>query len=60
MTGPKMADVQHVPDASSGNQPNNPLSRKLNKVLETRLDNDKVRERFGKISGQFIVYLLCN
>lgn len=30
---------------SSGNassQPNNPLSRKLNKILETRLDNDKV------------------
>uniref|UniRef100_A0A9J8D926 Conserved oligomeric Golgi complex subunit 6 n=2 Tax=Cyprinus carpio TaxID=7962 RepID=A0A9J8D926_CYPCA len=29
---------------SSGNassQPNNPLSRKLNKILETRLDNDK-------------------
>lgn len=24
-------------------QPNNPLSRKLNKILETRLDNDKVR-----------------
>lgn len=23
-------------------QPNNPLSRKLNKILETRLDNDKV------------------
>lgn len=30
---------------NSGNaapQPNNPLSRKLNKILETRLDNDKV------------------
>ncbi|KAL0173908.1 hypothetical protein M9458_029876, partial [Cirrhinus mrigala] len=30
--------------SSSGNassQPNNPLSRKLNKILETRLDNDK-------------------
>lgn len=24
-------------------QPNNPLSRKLNKILETRLDNDKVK-----------------
>ena len=24
------------------NQPSNPLSRKLNKILETRLDNDKV------------------
>lgn len=23
-------------------QPNNPLSRKLNKILQTRLDNDKV------------------
>lgn len=30
---------------SNGNvssQSNNPLSRKLNKILETRLDNDKV------------------
>ena len=26
----------------SESQPNNPLSRKLNKILETRLDNDKV------------------
>lgn len=24
-------------------QTNNPLSRKLNKILETRLDNDKVK-----------------
>lgn len=31
--------AQHVNAAS---QPNNPLSRKLNKILETRLDNDKV------------------
>ena len=23
-------------------QPNNPLSKKLNKILETRFDNDKV------------------
>uniref|UniRef100_A0A673KCG2 Conserved oligomeric Golgi complex subunit 6 n=1 Tax=Sinocyclocheilus rhinocerous TaxID=307959 RepID=A0A673KCG2_9TELE len=32
------------PESFSGNassQPNNPLSRKLNKILETRLDNDK-------------------
>ena len=27
----------------SESQPNNPLSRKLNKILETRLDNDKVK-----------------
>ena len=32
--------VLHSPHAST--QPNNPLSRKLNKILETRLDNDKV------------------
>ncbi|CAB1430436.1 unnamed protein product [Pleuronectes platessa] len=31
--------VLHSPHAST--QPNNPLSRKLNKILETRLDNDK-------------------
>ena len=35
-----MADVSETNSGSS--QPNNPLSRKLNKVLETRLDNDKV------------------
>ena len=32
---------------NSGNvssQTNNPLARKLNKILETRLDNDKVSE----------------
>lgn len=33
--------VMQNPNALS--QPNNPLSRKLNKILETRLDNDKVR-----------------
>lgn len=26
----------------SSAQPNNPLSKKLNKILETRLENDKV------------------
>ncbi|XP_061136859.1 conserved oligomeric Golgi complex subunit 6 isoform X2 [Syngnathus typhle] len=33
------AALLHNPNATS--QPNNPLSRKLNKILETRLDNDK-------------------
>uniref|UniRef100_A0A7N6F9M3 Conserved oligomeric Golgi complex subunit 6 n=1 Tax=Anabas testudineus TaxID=64144 RepID=A0A7N6F9M3_ANATE len=33
------ATVIQNPNAAS--QPNNPLSRKLNKILETRLDNDK-------------------
>lgn len=28
-------------NANASSQPNNPLSRKLNKILETRLDNDK-------------------
>ena len=37
----KMADKEHS-DVSS--QQNNPLSRKLNKILESRLDNDKVCE----------------
>ena len=38
----KMADKEHS-DVSS--QQNNPLSRKLNKILESRLDNDKVCEK---------------
>lgn len=33
--------ITHNQNAQS--QPNNPLSRKLNKILETRLDNDKVK-----------------
>jgi len=28
--------------ANLNNQPNNPLSKKLNKILDTRLDSDKV------------------
>uniref|UniRef100_A0A3B4Z134 Conserved oligomeric Golgi complex subunit 6 n=1 Tax=Seriola lalandi dorsalis TaxID=1841481 RepID=A0A3B4Z134_SERLL len=38
LSGDSSAVIQN-PNASS--QPNNPLSRKLNKILETRLDNDK-------------------
>uniref|UniRef100_A0A665UMM3 Conserved oligomeric Golgi complex subunit 6 n=1 Tax=Echeneis naucrates TaxID=173247 RepID=A0A665UMM3_ECHNA len=30
-----------IQNANPPSQPNNPLSRKLNKILETRLDNDK-------------------
>ncbi|GLD53519.1 conserved oligomeric Golgi complex subunit 6 isoform X2 [Lates japonicus] len=30
-----------VQNTNASSQPNNPLSRKLNKILETRLDNDK-------------------
>lgn len=36
-------------------QPNNPLSRKLHKILETRLENDKVTGRGGggpQVSGR--------
>ena len=29
-------------DNLANSQPNNPLSKKLNKILETRLENDKV------------------
>lgn len=46
------AKVEHVIDSSTviqnqnvPSQTNNPLSRKLNKILETRLDNDKVRRK---------------
>ena len=35
----KMADTA---GDGGGSQANNPLSRKLNKILEGRLDNDKV------------------
>uniref|UniRef100_A0A3B4UGI7 Conserved oligomeric Golgi complex subunit 6 n=1 Tax=Seriola dumerili TaxID=41447 RepID=A0A3B4UGI7_SERDU len=38
LSGDSSTVIQN-PNASS--QPNNPLSRKLNKILETRLDNDK-------------------
>ena len=38
-----MADRTITESSSTENQPSNPLSRKLNKILETRLDNDKVR-----------------
>lgn len=31
-----------IQNQNAQSQPNNPLSRKLNKILETRLDNDKV------------------
>ena len=38
-----MADKDHQTDAlTASSQPNNPLSKKLNKLLDTRLDNDKV------------------
>ncbi|XP_022044800.1 conserved oligomeric Golgi complex subunit 6 [Acanthochromis polyacanthus] len=30
-----------IQNSNASTQPNNPLSRKLNKILETRLDNDK-------------------
>ncbi|CAH1781027.1 unnamed protein product, partial [Owenia fusiformis] len=35
------ADKEVDTSSISSSQPNNPLSRKLNKILETRLDNDK-------------------
>ncbi len=41
-------DASNLHTSNSSNassQPNNPLSRKLNKILETRLDNDKVCDR---------------
>ncbi|KAI0217702.1 Conserved oligomeric Golgi complex subunit 6 [Lamellibrachia satsuma] len=37
-----MADKEQSTDSlTAASQPNNPLSRKLNKLLDTRLDNDK-------------------
>ena len=38
-----MADVKEsLGESGIVSQANNPLSRKLNKILEARLDNDKV------------------
>lgn len=34
-----------IQNQNAPSQPNNPLSRKLNKILETRLDNDKVSQK---------------
>ncbi len=46
-----MADKEQSPDVSSaGSSANNPLSRKLNKILETRLDNDKVKHFLNPLS----------
>ena len=52
-----MADTTQVADSGTGPQPNNPLSRKLNKVLETRLDNDKVGAHFGQFREKRSVLL---
>ena len=37
-----MADKEQSDIISSTSHASNPLTRKLNKILETRLDNDKV------------------
>lgn len=43
-----MADTAPLPPAAAPAGPGiNPLSRKLNKILETRLDNDKVGRAAG-------------
>ena len=42
MTAVKMADFGNSNVSSGGVPASNPLSKKLNKILETRLDNDKV------------------
>ena len=38
-----MAEKSVSVESPAASQPNNPLSKKLNKILETRLENDKVR-----------------
>ena len=56
-----LADSSTVtPTQNATSQPNNPLSRKLNKILETRLDNDKVR-REGLACCQLVSvsYTIC-
>lgn len=55
-----MADNLQVSDPGTGPQPNNPLSRKLNKVLETRLDNDKVGACSAKIWWKKLLSFMGN
>ena len=50
-----MADKTSTESSAVENQPSNPLSRKLNKILETRLDNDKVKY----VMSVFKNYFLC-
>ena len=45
-----MADVNSSNVSSSNVPASNPLSKKLNKILETRLDNDKVFFCFTVVS----------
>ena len=54
-----MADL-NTSNVSTANVPaSNPLSKKLNKILETRLDNDKVFEYF--CSGNYCMHFeLCD
>ncbi|KAA8594017.1 hypothetical protein FQN60_004851, partial [Etheostoma spectabile] len=40
-------------NTNAASQPNNPLSRKLNKILETRLDTDKMLEALKALSVFF-------
>lgn len=54
----KTSDVSEKKnDATKDGHPSvsNPLSKKLNKILESRLDNDKVK--FGALLEWFIGYL---
>ncbi len=42
---PAAANVSNSPaGVSSQQQQNNPITRKLNKILENRIENDKVKE----------------
>lgn len=41
---PASGTANGLSNGAGSTQPNNPLSRKLHKILETRLDNDKVVE----------------
>lgn len=48
---PSPANAQSNGTPGNATQSNNPLSRKLHKILETRLDNDKVDGRANQAQG---------
>jgi hypothetical protein len=43
---PQLAQPIQQTKQTDGQQVNNPIARKLNKILESRIENDKVRAIF--------------
>ena len=53
----KESSVEPAATVASAGQTNNPLSRKLNKILETRLDNDKVSKFLASMAALLLLIL---